>query len=217
MAKKSYAVLGMGRFGRGVALALAQNGEEVMIVDKSGEYIEPYASAVTYAIVADLSDEEAVQDLGLGNMDAVIVAMGMDLEASILSVMIAKESGAKEVIAKAKSKRMGDILLRVGADRDQTHTGDHRHEKDNDNESERYHFLLRGHAGRFRRCRRNYERGRRSRFGRRSRTDGCRHRHPRLRQLQGEPDGSDDARSPSARRVRGCRPGSSRPRDGGVP
>ena len=117
MAKKSFAVLGMGRFGRGVALALAQNGEEVMIVDKIGENIDQYASQVTYAIVADLADEEAVQDLGLGNMDAVIVAMGMDLEASILSVMIAKESGAKEVIAKAKSRRMGEILLRVGADR----------------------------------------------------------------------------------------------------
>ncbi len=117
MAKKTYAVLGMGRFGRGVALALAQNGEEVMIVDKNSEVIEQYASQVTYAIAADLADEEAVQELGLGNMDVVVVGMGMDLEASILAVMISKESGVKDIIAKAASKRMGDILLRVGADR----------------------------------------------------------------------------------------------------
>ncbi len=117
MAKKSFAVLGMGRFGRGVALALAENGEEVMIVDKETETIDQYSSQVTYAIAADLADEKAVQELGLGNMDTVIVGMGMDLEASILSVMIAKESGARKVIAKAASKRMGDILLRVGADR----------------------------------------------------------------------------------------------------
>jgi trk system potassium uptake protein TrkA len=117
MANQSYAVLGLGRFGRGVALALAQNGEEVMIVDKESELIEQYAPQVTYAITADLADEEAVQELGLGNMDAVIVGMGMDLEASILCVMVAKESGVGQVIAKAANKRMGDILLRVGADR----------------------------------------------------------------------------------------------------
>jgi len=117
MAGKTFAVLGMGRFGRGVALELARNGEEVMIVDKESETIDQYAPQVTYAITADLADEKAVQDLGLGNMDAVIIGMGMDLEASILSVMVAKESGANEIIAKAANKRMGEILLKVGADR----------------------------------------------------------------------------------------------------
>ena len=114
---KSFAVLGMGRFGRGVALCLARNGEEVLIVDKDEELIDQYAPEVTYAVTADLSDEQAVKELGLGNMDAVVVAMGMDLEASILCVMIAKEAGAGKVLAKAGNRRMGDILTRIGADR----------------------------------------------------------------------------------------------------
>ena len=62
MAGKTFAVLGMGRFGRGVALELARNGEEVMIVDKESETIDQYAPQVTYAITADLADEKAVQD-----------------------------------------------------------------------------------------------------------------------------------------------------------
>ncbi len=114
---RSYAVLGIGRFGRGVALTLYESGADVMIVDKDDDRLRQYASRATYAVPADLSDEDTVKNLGLGSMDAVIVAMGMDIEASILCVMIAKEAGVPLVIAKARSKRMGEILTRVGADR----------------------------------------------------------------------------------------------------
>ena len=114
---KTFAVLGLGRFGRGVAQALYESGAEVMVVDKDDELLRQFSSQATYAVPADLSDEDEVKNLGLGGMDAVIVAMGMDLAASILCVMIAKEAGVPLVIAKARSKRMGEILTRIGADK----------------------------------------------------------------------------------------------------
>lgn len=114
---KSFAVLGLGRFGRGVAQTLYERGVDVMVVDKDDELLRQFAPHATYAVPADLSDEDDIKNLGLGSMDAVIVAMGMDLSASILCVMIAKEAGVPLVIAKARSKRMGEILTRIGADK----------------------------------------------------------------------------------------------------
>ncbi|MBQ8930351.1 MAG: TrkA family potassium uptake protein [Oscillospiraceae bacterium] len=114
---KSFAVLGMGRFGTSIARSLYESGEDVMAVDKDEDLMEALASKVTYAVTADLSDEDSVKELGLGDMDAVVVATGKDLESSILCVMVAKEQGVPLVLAKARNKRMGDILTRIGADR----------------------------------------------------------------------------------------------------
>ena len=114
---KSYAILGIGRFGRTLAQALYDDGADVMIVDRDEEVIEQCSPKSTYAIVADLSDETEIKQLGLENIDVVIVGMGMDVAASILCVMMAKEAGVKQVIAKVSSKRMGDVLRRVGCDR----------------------------------------------------------------------------------------------------
>ena len=114
---QSYAVLGLGRFGRTVANALFEAGKDVMIVDSDEEKINEFSSSATYAIVADLSDEREVKQLGLENMDVVLIGMGQDIASSILCTIVAKEAGVKKVIAKVGSERMGDILLRVGCDR----------------------------------------------------------------------------------------------------
>ena len=114
---KSFAILGLGRFGRGVALTLYESGADVMVVDRDDELLRQFSSHATYAVPADLSEEDEVKKLGLGSMDAVIVAMGMDIATSILCVMIAKEAGVPLVIAKARNKRMGEILTRIGADK----------------------------------------------------------------------------------------------------
>ena len=113
----TYAILGMGRFGRAVAQTLAENGQEVLIVDRSQDLVNQAAPFVEQALIADLSDEESVKELGLSSMDAVIVGMAMELETSILCVMVAKEAGVPMVIAKARNRRMGDILLKCGADK----------------------------------------------------------------------------------------------------
>ena len=116
MSKKTFAVLGLGSFGMGIANELMERGAEVLVADRNEKLIEENAGRYTQAVIADLSNVDEIQQLGLGNMDAVIVSMAHDLEASIMCVMIAKESGVHRVIAKAENKRKSDILKRVGAD-----------------------------------------------------------------------------------------------------
>ena len=113
---KSFAVIGLGRFGKKLALSLYDMGAEVLAVDKSPEIVESVSGSVTYAIEADVSNIEAMKGIGINNMDAVVVAMGSDLTSSIMAVMSAKEQGVPKVVAKAADDRMGEILKRVGAD-----------------------------------------------------------------------------------------------------
>ena len=112
---KSFAVFGMGRFGRKLATSLYDMGADVMIVDKDPELLEKLSDKATYAIEADLSNADSINGLGLENTDVVVVAMGSDLTASIMSVMVSKEIGVPYVIAKASDERMGNILRKVGA------------------------------------------------------------------------------------------------------
>ena len=114
---KSVAVLGMGKFGRSLAEGLYDAGYDVMVVDKNEEVIRDFASQSTLAINADLEDEEQVKNLGLGNMDIVVVAMGTNLAASIICVAVAKEQGVPYVIVKNSSERMAAVLKKVGADK----------------------------------------------------------------------------------------------------
>ena len=93
MKQKSFAVLGLGKYGYGVAKELMNRGAQVLVADKRPEIIEQTAREFTEAVNADLSDPKAIRELGLGAMDAVIVAMATDLEASIMCVMLAKEAG----------------------------------------------------------------------------------------------------------------------------
>ena len=115
MNKKAFAVLGLGKFGIGVADELMERGAEVLVVDRNERLIEQHAGKYTQAVIADLADVEQIKELGLGNMEAVIVSMAQDLEASIMCVMIARESGVHRIIAKAENTRKGEILKKVGA------------------------------------------------------------------------------------------------------
>lgn len=114
--KKQYIVIGLGRFGRSVARYLEANGCMVLAVDKEAKKVNLVAEYVTRAMCLDISDEEAVKELGLGNFDGVIVAIGHNLEASIFATIWAKESGVKQLIAEAYDETQGKILSKVGAD-----------------------------------------------------------------------------------------------------
>ncbi|WP_374720050.1 potassium channel family protein [Parageobacillus toebii] len=114
--KGQYAVIGLGRFGSSLATTLHQAGNEVLAIDRNEERIEEYKDHVTYAVVADSTDEEALKSVGVRNFDAVIVAIGDDIQASILTVLILKELGVKKVVAKAINQRHGQVLYKVGAD-----------------------------------------------------------------------------------------------------
>ena len=93
MAKKSFAVFGLGEFGRSVALTMVKNGYEVLAVDRDREPVQDIADHVTRAVRADATDMDVLKNLGLDTMDGVIVAIGGDLEAAILMTIGAKECG----------------------------------------------------------------------------------------------------------------------------
>lgn len=113
---KSFAILGMGKFGQRLAETLFDSGAYVLIADENAEVINQCSAKATYAVTCDLCDARAINELGLSNMDVVIICMARNIEPSIMCAMIAKESGVPMVIAKASSQRMKSILLKVGAD-----------------------------------------------------------------------------------------------------
>lgn len=114
---KSIAVIGLGRFGKKLARTIYDMGGDVMAVDKDPEIVASVADDVTYAVEGDVANPDVLKGLGLNDMDVVVVAMGSDLTASIMAVMIAKEQGVPFVMAKAKDHRMGQILKKIGADK----------------------------------------------------------------------------------------------------
>lgn len=107
----------MGRFGSAVAAALYNEGNEVLALDKNEQHIEECQEFVTHAVIGDATDEHTLKDIGIRNFDTVVVAIGDDLQASILSVLILKELGVEQVVAKAINKSHGQVLNKVGADK----------------------------------------------------------------------------------------------------
>lgn len=116
MAVKSYVVFGLGRFGRSVAVSLCKDGCEVLAVDLNDELVEDVANEVTYAVKGNVNDPEVFKTLGLGNVDGAVVAIGGNIEASVMATILAKEAGIPYVLAKASSKTHGMVLRKVGAD-----------------------------------------------------------------------------------------------------
>lgn len=117
MAKKQYAVIGMGRFGSSVARALTGMGFEVLAVDSDEHRIQEISNMVTHAVSADSTDEEALRALGIRNFDVVVVAIGEDIQASILTTLILKDLGVPAILVKAKSELHGKVLSKIGADK----------------------------------------------------------------------------------------------------
>ena len=115
--KRSYAVFGLGEFGRSVAVELAAAGAEVMVLDKDEEQISDIADKVTLAMQIDASEIHVLETLGLSNMDGVIVAMTGCLDACIMTILAAKEAGVPFVIAKSQSATQTTIFQRIGADK----------------------------------------------------------------------------------------------------
>ncbi len=117
--KKTFqvAVIGLGRFGQSVARTLADLGCDVLALDSDMKKVEAIANVVTHAMQADAADEESLKPLGLHNFDAVILAMGSYIQASILSAIILKEMGVNYVVAKASSELHKKALEKLGVDR----------------------------------------------------------------------------------------------------
>lgn len=114
---KSYAVFGLGRYGKAVAEELVKNGAEVLAVDTDQEIINDAYMDLPFCKCADITEPEVIKQLGISNMDVVIIAMANNLEASVMATMLCKEAGVETVIAKCKDEMHQKILMRVGADR----------------------------------------------------------------------------------------------------
>ena len=114
---QSYAVFGLGRYGIAVAKELVRHGAEVLAVDSDEELVNAAIAEIPYCKCANITETEVIKQLGIANIDVVIIAMASSLEASVMATMLCKEIGVKTVIAKCATDMDCKILSKVGADR----------------------------------------------------------------------------------------------------
>lgn len=112
-----FAVLGLGRFGSAAAHELIRLGHSVLGVDADPKLVNHYADELTRAVIADATDKQALEELGLDNMDTVLVAMGGELQANLLCVVHLKELGISPLWVKASSHAHHLILRKLGVER----------------------------------------------------------------------------------------------------
>lgn len=115
--KKQFAVIGMGRFGSSVASTLHEMGYEVLAIDGDETRTQEAMNISTHAVQADTTDEEALKAIGIRNFDVVVVAIGQDIQASILTALILKDIGVPMLVVKAQSQLHGKVLKKIGADK----------------------------------------------------------------------------------------------------
>ena len=116
-AKKLFAVIGLGRFGTSVAMTLQTLGHEVLAIDSDEDRVQKLRDQVTHVVQADTTDENSLHALGLRNFDAVVVAIGADVQANVATTLLLKELGIPYIIAKARNALHGKMLEKIGADR----------------------------------------------------------------------------------------------------
>lgn len=116
MKNRSYAVFGLGRYGRAVAKELVDNGNEVIAVDDNQDVVNEAAADIPLCKCADVTDADVIARLGIADVDTVIICMANSLEASVMAITLCKEAGVKNVIAKCGTEMHQKIMLRVGAD-----------------------------------------------------------------------------------------------------
>lgn len=113
--KDAVAVIGLGRFGSALALELVREGTEVMAIDSRREIVQRMSGRLTHVVTADSTDLEALRELGIQDFRRAVVAIGSDMQASILTTSLLVELGIGDVWAKAMTEQHGRILQRVGA------------------------------------------------------------------------------------------------------
>lgn len=114
--QQSFAVLGIGKFGLALTMALLKANQDVLVVDSNEEVINDVAHLVTHAVIADATDEDELRDLDIGAFDHVFVTMGENVEGSIITTMLAKKIGAPDVTTRANNHNHRLVLEKIGAD-----------------------------------------------------------------------------------------------------
>ena len=117
MGKKEYIVIGLGQFGMSIAQTLMQNDCEVLVLDINEKRTRAIADSVTCAVTGNVMDAELLAGLGIRHFDGAVIAIGENMEASIMATMVVNELGVPHILAKAQSELHAKILRKVGADR----------------------------------------------------------------------------------------------------
>ena len=114
---RQFAVIGLGRFGSNMAKALSKMGYEVLAIDKNQHKVQEFSDEVTHVVQADTTDENALRELGILNFDVVVVAIGEDVQANVLTTLQLKEIGVNFIVATSRKSLHTKLLEKVGADR----------------------------------------------------------------------------------------------------
>ena len=117
MSKKQFLVIGVGRFGTSIAKTLYSLGHDVLAIDKNPEAISDISDYVTHAAQIDATEEKELNTIGIKNFDVTIIAVGEDIQSSIMITLLAKELGSKYVVAKGISELHAKVLKKIGADK----------------------------------------------------------------------------------------------------
>lgn len=115
--KNEFAVIGLGRFGSSLARTLVSRGASVLGIDRSPEPVQDLADELTQTVVLDATNEAALREVDITSFGTVIVAIGSNFEANLLTTVALRELGVANIICKATNLRQRDILLKVGAHR----------------------------------------------------------------------------------------------------
>src|SRR5690625_79829 len=114
--KREFAVIGLGRFGGSVCRELSMEGMEVLAIDRDEDIVNEYKAIASHAVIADSTDEAALKELGIRNIDHVIIAIGDNIQASILTTVILTDLGIEKITVKAPSDYHERISNKIGAD-----------------------------------------------------------------------------------------------------
>ena len=113
---KRIGIIGGGRFGLSLAESLSEAGTEVLLFERNGSIVQNASAFVTYAVQGDATNKRALEEAGFNECDIAVVAIGSNMEASMLATANCREIGVKNVIAKATNEMHGKILTKLGAD-----------------------------------------------------------------------------------------------------
>lgn len=114
--KREFAVIGLGRFGGSVCRELSREGMEVLAIDTVESKVNAFRNIASHAVIADSTDEIVLKELGIRNIDHVIVAIGENIQASILTTLMLKELGVQKITVKAQNDYHEKVLTKIGAD-----------------------------------------------------------------------------------------------------
>lgn len=114
--RREFAVIGLGRFGGSICRELSNEGMEVLAIDIREDKVNEFKNIASHAVIADSTDEQVLKELGIRNIDHVIVGIGDNIQASILTTLMLKELGVKKITVKAQNDYLEKVLNKIGAD-----------------------------------------------------------------------------------------------------